>query len=70
MDKGDDIMKRKHISFEHHEEKLLDYALQQDYFPNYVKKLIEYDMEHGIFRKSKSMKKRNIYDIYNEKASR
>jgi hypothetical protein len=61
------MTKRKHISFTDNENHLLDYALkQQPNFPDYIKKLIEYDIQHDIFSKP-TINKRNIYDIYNEK---
>lgn len=57
-------MKRKHISFKQHEEKLLDHALQQGNFPDYVKKLIEYDMEYGVLNVKKD--NRTIEEVYVE----
>jgi hypothetical protein len=60
-------MKRKHVSFKDSEKHLQDHALKYD-FQDYVKRLIQYDLEHNIL--SKSNKKRNIYDIYNEKLAK
>jgi hypothetical protein len=61
------MTKRKHVSFTDNEMRLLDHALQhQDSFPEYIKRLIEYDMQYNVFSKP-TPKKPSIYDIYNRR---
>lgn len=42
-------MKRKVVNFKDSEEHLLNHALKQN-FQEYIKKLIEYDMQHDILK--------------------
>ena len=55
-------MKRKQVLFEDHEEFILEHAMKQESFSEYVKLLIKEDMQTV-----RQMPKPSIYEIYNNK---
>ncbi|WP_209121479.1 hypothetical protein [Alkalihalobacillus sp. BA299] len=58
------MSKRKVVSFEEKDSKILEYALRQHgSFSDYIKRLIEQDMRSP----KKAVRKPNIYELYLEK---
>ncbi|MGO4887048.1 hypothetical protein ACJ2A9_04760 [Anaerobacillus sp. MEB173] len=56
------MTKRKMISFDTDEEHLLNHALSQENFSEYIKQLIKFDMEKKSFKEQ--VRKPNIYEVY------
>lgn len=64
------MSKRKQVTFTDNENDLLQHALKQQNFGDYVKALIKADKENGVLEVTTNSKKKNIYQIYNEKCAK